>query len=214
MPRGDDIHIDVQRQAGGGAEALTIGIGLNPSIRETQMSVRAFLDGWRQGGRVGQPGHPTRTFWIALPEGMKAAGPLRAEVLQEHPVGSRANRPPRRPPLKDTPHPERQAARKLRRAARAAADAAPPLARLRGSERVGPARMALLEVNPLIAPPDGALRLATEMSVTLPLARAEAGYDGGLPGAGRLATRARPAARVVTITQIVGRPRRPPQRHA
>lgn len=183
----DTVHIVVDQPPQGASPSLSIHLTVPLAavrLRSTQLGVRVGVAGWLRAGRVGGPGLPSHTFRVALPAGM-TVGPAGAAARV---VGQLALTPaaaaiaPLRPPVRDVPDRTRAplpAVQPLDERYREAQQAPRPLARLAGVEHIGPTAVAVVEVNPVFAAPDGRLQLVTGMHVSLPLVRVAAAAEAG-----------------------------------
>lgn len=169
------IRIDIRQKLEGASPCLSLEIALDPKslhVRETQLGTAVALKGWMQSGKVGGPGLPSRTLWVALPDRM-AVKDLTVEKIKEVAVTKRASAiAPLRAPRRDTPdRSESRVAVTTRDEALFAMEqrAARPLARLLGTERIGVTTAALVEINPVFIGPKGNLVIAADLRVSFNL---------------------------------------------
>ncbi|MGB7980957.1 MAG: C25 family cysteine peptidase, partial [Candidatus Nanopelagicales bacterium] len=169
-------RIRIEVETGGGAPSIVVHLSIDPAtvhLRDTQLGTRVLLDGWPLVGRVGGPGLPATTLWIALPDRMEVKGSVLASAAEESPITDRPTRiAPVRAPRRDEPDRSRSPVLSVTRRPelyRAEEQEPRPLARLLGTESVGQTAIALVEVNPVFTGPTGNLMLITELRISLPL---------------------------------------------
>lgn len=160
-------------------------------VRETHLGTKVFLRGYLLSGKVGGPGLPSKTYWVALPPNTKVKGSVKADVVEKVLV---KNEPtilsPMRAPLLDVPDKTLSQIRTVRAVAEHCAEEERnprPLALFMGTHEIGGHSVAAVEVNPIYLEADGSLALASRLQITIPL-KAKPTLPTGGPAARSLST--------------------------
>jgi hypothetical protein len=158
------------------ASELIVHVEINPEtlrVRETHLGATILLDDWTRTGKIGGPGLPAKTLWVALPFRKAISGSPVATAIKISPIKSLSQMIA---PIGESPRdiPDRTRSRTISVVKQpdhyqAELQKPRPLARLLSTERIGQTMIALIEVNPVFLDQNDRLALATELTVSLTL---------------------------------------------